>query len=128
MYQAFVRACGTNNLPDCSNMCHESSGTALTQTIGIGKGSVSLEDIERADLLIVVGQNPGTNHPRMLIALEQAKQRAQRSSASTRCPEAGLTRFLNPQKPRGVLGLGHQARRHAPARSASTATWRCSRP
>ncbi len=106
VYQAFVRACGTNNLPDCSNMCHESSGTALTQTIGIGKGSVSLEDIEHADLLIVVGQNPGTNHPRMLIALEQAKHAGATIVSINPLPEAGLTRFLNPQKPRGVLGLG----------------------
>jgi molybdopterin-dependent oxidoreductase alpha subunit len=106
VYQAFVRACGTNNLPDCSNMCHESSGTALTQTIGIGKGSVSLEDVEHADLLIIVGQNPGTNHPRMLSSLEKAKQRGAKIVSVNPLPEAGLTRFLNPQKPRGVLGLG----------------------
>ncbi|HTX45232.1 MAG TPA: FdhF/YdeP family oxidoreductase [Solirubrobacteraceae bacterium] len=106
VYQAFVRAFGTNNLPDCSNMCHESSGTALTQTIGIGKGSVSLEDVECADLLIVVGQNPGTNHPRMLSALEKAKHGGASIVSINPLPEAGLTRFLNPQTPRGVLGLG----------------------
>jgi molybdopterin-dependent oxidoreductase alpha subunit len=106
VYQAFVRALGTNNLPDCSNMCHESSGAALTQTIGIGKGSVSLEDVERADLLIVVGQNPGTNHPRMLSALEKAKHGGATIVSVNPLPEAGLTRFLNPQTPRGMVGLG----------------------
>jgi anaerobic selenocysteine-containing dehydrogenase len=74
LYQLFARAYGTNNLPDCSNMCHESSSTALSETIGIGKGSVSLEDVHRAELILILGQNPGTNHPRMLSALEQAKK------------------------------------------------------
>ncbi len=74
LYQLFVRMLGTNNLPDCSNMCHESSGSALTETIGVGKGTVSLEDFDQADLIFVVGQNPGTNHPRMLSALEKAKR------------------------------------------------------
>lgn len=106
VYQAFVRALGTNNLPDCSNMCHESSGVALDQTIGIGKGSVSLEDIEAADLLIVVGQNPGTNHPRMLSALEIAKGRGAKIVAVNPLREAGLSRFDNPQKVRGMLGHG----------------------
>ncbi len=108
VYEAFVRACGTNNLPDCSNMCHESSGTALTQTIGIGKGSVTLEDIHEADLLVIVGQNPGTNHPRMLTALDIAKQRGAKIVSINPPPEAGLTRFNNPQKPHGILGLGRQ--------------------
>ncbi len=79
-WQLLARAFGTNNLPDCSNMCHESSGLALTQTIGVGKGSVSLTDIHEAKLLVVVGQNPGTNHPRMLTALERAKRNGPRSS------------------------------------------------
>src|SRR5581483_11688241 len=70
VYQLFVRAFGTNNLPDCSNLCHESSGSALTETIGVGKGSVTLDDLHQAELIFVVGQNPGTNHPRMLNALE----------------------------------------------------------
>jgi anaerobic selenocysteine-containing dehydrogenase len=74
LLQLFTRAFGTNNLPDCSNMCHESSGFALQETLGIGKGSVSLDDIYNADLIFVVGQNPGTNHPRMLSALEQTKR------------------------------------------------------
>lgn len=102
LYQLLVRGIGTNNLPDCSNMCHESSGSALTETIGIGKGTVSIEDVHEADLLIVAGQNPGTNHPRMLSALEKAKQRGARVIAVNPLPEAGLMRFENPQTPRGV--------------------------
>ncbi|MCW3493379.1 FdhF/YdeP family oxidoreductase [Microbacterium sp. SSM24] len=102
LYQLLVRGVGTNNLPDCSNMCHESSGSALTETIGIGKGTVSIEDIHDADLLIVAGQNPGTNHPRMLSALEKAKQRGARVIAVNPLPEAGLMRFENPQTVRGV--------------------------
>ncbi|MFH8253175.1 FdhF/YdeP family oxidoreductase [Microbacterium sp. B2969] len=102
LYQLLVRGVGTNNLPDCSNMCHESSGSALTETIGIGKGTVSIEDIHEADLLIVAGQNPGTNHPRMLSALEKAKQRGGRVIAVNPLPEAGLMRFENPQTARGV--------------------------
>jgi molybdopterin-dependent oxidoreductase alpha subunit len=104
--QAFVRAFGTNNLPDCSNMCHESSGVALTETLGIGKGTVTLEDVEAADLLVVVGQNPGTNHPRMLSALERAKDRGARVVAVNPLREAGLVRFDNPQRVRGMLGRG----------------------
>jgi molybdopterin-dependent oxidoreductase alpha subunit len=102
LYQLLVRGLGTNNLPDCSNMCHESSGSALTETIGIGKGTVSIDDIHEADLLIVAGQNPGTNHPRMLSALEKAKQRGATIIAVNPLPEAGLMRFENPQTPRGV--------------------------
>jgi molybdopterin-dependent oxidoreductase alpha subunit len=98
-----VRALGTNNLPDCSNMCHESSSAALSESIGIGKGSVSLEDVERADLLIVVGQNPGTNHPRMLSALERAKRAGAAIVSVNPLPEAGLMRFKNPQTARGLL-------------------------
>lgn len=108
LYQALVRAMGTNNLPDCSNMCHESSGSALGQTIGIGKGSVTLEDIHEADLLVVVGQNPGTNHPRMLSALEIAKKRGAKIVSINPLPEAGMTRFNDPQTPRGMLGLGRE--------------------
>ncbi|MDT3442382.1 FdhF/YdeP family oxidoreductase [Pseudofrankia sp. BMG5.37] len=106
LYQLFVRAFGTNNLPDCSNMCHESSGAALTETIGIGKGSVTLEDLEQADLVLVVGQNPGTNHPRMLTSLEKVKRRGGSIVAVNPLPEASLLRFRNPQKPSGVLGAG----------------------
>ncbi|CAM00705.1 oxidoreductase alpha (molybdopterin) subunit [Saccharopolyspora erythraea NRRL 2338] len=106
LYQLMVRGFGTNNLPDCSNMCHESSGAALTETIGVGKGSVSLADLEQADLVLVVGQNPGTNHPRMLSSLEKVKQRGGRIIAVNPLPETGLMRFKNPQNARGVLGGG----------------------
>ncbi len=105
-YQLFVRAFGTNNLPDCSNMCHESSGCALTETIGTGKGSVSLDDIENADLLLIVGQNPGTNHPRMLSSLERAKENGARIITVNPLPEAGMKRFKNPQRVSGVLAGG----------------------
>ncbi|MFG1852359.1 FdhF/YdeP family oxidoreductase [Actinomadura geliboluensis] len=105
-YQLFARAFGTNNMPDCSNMCHESSGSALSETIGIGKGSVLLEDLYQADLIFVVGQNPGTNHPRMLSALEKAKKEGARIVAVNPLPEAGLMRFKNPQRPSGVTGKG----------------------
>ncbi|MGH3239786.1 MAG: FdhF/YdeP family oxidoreductase [Spirillospora sp.] len=105
-YQLFVRAFGTNNLPDCSNMCHESSGSALSETIGIGKGSVLLDDLHQADLIFVVGQNPGTNHPRMLSALERAKKDGARIVAVNPLPEAGLMRFKNPQRASGLAGRG----------------------
>ena len=118
LYQLLVRGVGTNNLPDCSNMCHESSGSALTETIGIGKGTVSIEDIHEADLLIVAGQNPGTNHPRMLSALEKAKARGATIIAVNPLPEAGLIRYKNPQKVRGVVGKGTAiADRHLQIRS-----------
>ncbi|WP_235735300.1 FdhF/YdeP family oxidoreductase [Nocardioides alcanivorans] len=106
LLQLFSRAFGTNNLPDCSNLCHESSGTALHETIGVGKGTVSLDDIHHSDLVFVVGQNPGTNHPRQLSALEECKQNGGRIIAVNPLPEAGLKRFKNPQKPRGVVGKG----------------------
>ncbi|MFE4611417.1 FdhF/YdeP family oxidoreductase [Streptomyces niveus] len=104
--QLLARAFGTNNLPDCSNMCHESSGAALYETLGTGKGTVSLTDIHHADLILTVGQNPGSNHPRMLSALEESKRRGGRIVAINPLPEAGLIRFKNPQKPRGVVGRG----------------------
>jgi len=106
LYQLFAREFGTNNLPDCSNMCHESSGSALTETLGIGKGSVLLEDLYEADLIIVAGQNPGTNHPRMLTALEKAKAGGTKIISINPLPEAGLERFKNPQTPRGLAGGG----------------------
>lgn len=102
LYQLFARELGTNNLPDCSNMCHESSGSALVETIGIGKGSVLLEDLYKADLIIVAGQNPGTNHPRMLSALERAKSNGAKIISVNPLPEAGLERFKNPQTPKGM--------------------------
>ncbi|MEH1164058.1 FdhF/YdeP family oxidoreductase [Micromonospora sp. CPCC 205539] len=106
LLQLFVRAYGTNNLPDCSNLCHESSGSALRETLGTGKGSVSLEDIHHSDLILVVGQNPGTNHPRMLTALEQTKRNGGTVVAINPLPEAGLMRFKNPQEVSGVIGRG----------------------
>jgi molybdopterin-dependent oxidoreductase alpha subunit len=105
-YQLFARQFGTNNLPDCSNMCHESSGSALTETLGVGKGSVSLDDVHHADLIIVAGQNPGTNHPRMLTALEKAKAGGARIITVNPLPEAGLIRFKNPQTARGLVAGG----------------------
>ncbi|MGW2342701.1 FdhF/YdeP family oxidoreductase [Streptomyces sp. NPDC001661] len=106
LLQLFARAFGTNNLPDCSNLCHESSGSALNETLGIGKGSVSLDDLHNSDLVFVVGQNPGTNHPRMLTALEETKRRGGKIVAVNPLPEAGLLRFKHPQKARGVIGRG----------------------
>jgi molybdopterin-dependent oxidoreductase alpha subunit len=106
LLQLFARVYGTNNLPDCSNMCHESSGSALGETLGIGKGTISLDDLYDADLVLVVGQNPGTNHPRMLTALERTKHNGGSVVAINPLREAGLMRFKNPQKPSGVVGRG----------------------
>nr|WP_237453762.1 FdhF/YdeP family oxidoreductase [Pseudonocardia sp. SID8383] len=106
VYQLFARAYGTNNLPDCSNMCHESTSVGLAEAIGVGKGSVSLQDLHDADLIVISGQNPGTNHPRMLSALETAKKNGARILAVNPLPEAGLFKFDNPQTPRGMSGIG----------------------
>ena len=106
LYGLFSRAYGTNNMPDCSNMCHESSGVALGETLGIGKGSVKLEDFYEAEVVMVIGQNPGTNHPRMLSALEKCKVNGGKVIAINPLEEAGLIRFKNPQEVKGVLGSG----------------------
>jgi len=106
LYQLFVRQFGTNNLPDCSNMCHESSGSALTETVGVGKGTVTLEDFEEAQAIFVIGQNPGTNHPRMLTSLERAKRRGCKLVHINPLPEVGMTRFKHPQDVLGLLGSG----------------------
>lgn len=106
LYQLFVRIFGTNNLPDCSNMCHESSGVALSHTLGIGKGSVTLEDFEKSELILIFGQNPGTNHPRMLSSLEKAKKKGAKVVAINPLKEPGLVRFKNPQNLSGVIGTG----------------------
>ncbi|MEM9827995.1 MAG: FdhF/YdeP family oxidoreductase, partial [Planctomycetota bacterium] len=108
VYQLMVRMYGTNNLPDCSNMCHESSGRALTRMFGLGKGSVKLSDFEKAELVFVVGQNPGTNHPRQLTALQQAKRAGAKIVSVNPLPEAGLMGFMNPQEPLGLLGKATQ--------------------
>jgi molybdopterin-dependent oxidoreductase alpha subunit len=105
-YQLFVRGFGTNNLPDCSNMCHESSGWAMGQTIGIGKATITYDDFAKADLVIILGQNPGTNHPRMLTALEGTKRAGGSIVAINPLPEAGLRRYKNPQHARGIIGRG----------------------
>ncbi|MEQ6118691.1 FdhF/YdeP family oxidoreductase [Reichenbachiella sp. MALMAid0571] len=106
LYQLFVRIFGTNNLPDCSNMCHESSGVALSHALGIGKGSVTLEDFEKSELILIFGQNPGTNHPRMLSSLEKAKKNGAKVVSINPLKEPGLIRFKNPQNLSGVLGAG----------------------
>jgi len=106
LYQLFVRQFGTNNLPDCSNMCHESSGSALGETIGVGKGTVTLEDFNLATAIFVIGQNPGTNHPRMLSALEQAKKNGCVLVHINPLPEVGMTQFKHPQDVLGLLRAG----------------------
>ena len=105
LYQLFVREFGTNNLPDCSNMCHESSGVALSETLGTGKGSVTLDDFYKAEVILILGQNPGTNHPRMLTALQKAKQNGAIIIAINPLPETGLIGFNNPQTLKGALGI-----------------------
>ena len=105
VYQLMARMFGTNNLPDCSNMCHESSGAALVETIGIGKGTVDLDDFEHADVIFVVGQNPGTNHPRMLTALQDAVRRGATVISVNPIFEAGLKAFAHPQEIRGAMNL-----------------------
>ena len=97
LYQLFARTLGTNNMPDCSNMCHESSGRGLGEAIGIGKGTVTLDDFNHSDLIMVIGQNPGTNHPRMLTALRDAKRNGARIIHVNPLPETGLVRFKHPQ-------------------------------
>ncbi len=106
LYGMFARAFGTNNMPDCSNMCHESSGVALGETLGIGKGSIKLEDLYEAEVVIVAGQNPGTNHPRMLSALEKCKENGGKVISINPLEESGLVNFKNPQSIKGMLGGG----------------------
>jgi molybdopterin-dependent oxidoreductase alpha subunit len=105
VYQLFTKEYGTNNMPDCSNMCHESTGVALGESIGIGKGTVTLNDFYDTDVIIIIGQNPGTNHPRMLTALQKAKENGSKIIAVNPLFEAGLMGFKNPQTVTGVLGI-----------------------
>ncbi|MDC0708056.1 FdhF/YdeP family oxidoreductase [Stigmatella sp. ncwal1] len=106
LYQLFVRQFGTNNLPDCADLCHESSGAALVETVGIGKGTVTLEDFDKAEAIFVIGQNPGTNHPRMLTSLQAAARRGCQIVSINPLPETGLNRFKHPQEPLQLLGPG----------------------
>jgi molybdopterin-dependent oxidoreductase alpha subunit len=105
LFQLMARVHGTNNLPDCSNMCHESSGKALTETIGSGKGSVKLDDFDHADLILIIGQNPGTNHPRMLTALQKSVRKGCKIISINPMREAGLSGFMNPQEVQGMIGI-----------------------
>jgi molybdopterin-dependent oxidoreductase alpha subunit len=108
LYQLFVREFGTNNLPDCSNMCHESSGVALTESLGSGKGSAILDDLYEAEVIMILGQNPGTNHPRMLSALQKAKANGAKIISINPLPETGLMGFDNPQQIKGLFGKTSQ--------------------
>lgn len=104
LYQLFARVLGTNNLPDCSNMCHESTGTAMQHSVGIGKATISYGDFLESDLIIIMGQNPGTNHPRMLTALQEAKAAGAQIVAVNPLREAGLIGYKDPQRVRGYVG------------------------
>ena len=112
LYQLFVRQFGTNNLPDCSNMCHESSGLALKEVIGVGKGTVKLEDFDLADTILIIGQNPGTNHPRMLATLQRAARRGATIISVNPLAEVGLTRFKHPKDFLHLFGSGTKIAKH----------------
>lgn len=112
LYQLFVRQFGTNNLPDCSNLCHESSGLALREVIGVGKGTVRLEDFDLADTILIIGQNPGTNHPRMLATLQRASRRGATIISVNPLAELGLTRFKHPKDVLHLLGPGTKIAKH----------------
>lgn len=112
LYQLFVRCYGTNNLPDCSNMCHESTGVGLGESVGVGKGTVTLEDFDKAEVFLIFGQNPGTNHPRMLTPLSEARKRGAKIISINPLKEAGLIRFRNPQSPQDMLSAGTSISTH----------------
>ena len=112
LYQLFVRQFGTNNLPDCSNLCHESSGLALKEVIGVGKGTVTLKDFDLADTILIVGQNPGTNHPRMLATLQRAARRGATIVSVNPLAEVGLTRFKHPKDVLHLFGPGTKIAKH----------------
>ncbi|MDW8846267.1 FdhF/YdeP family oxidoreductase [Erwinia sp. MMLR14_017] len=103
LYQLFGRMNGSNNFPDCSNMCHEASGTGLKRSIGVGKGTIRLDDFDHADAIFVFGQNPGTNHPRMLHSLRHAADHGAKIVTFNTLRERGLERFADPQKPLEVV-------------------------
>ncbi|SFI13930.1 FdhF/YdeP family oxidoreductase [Halpernia frigidisoli] len=104
LYQLFIREFGTNNMADCNNLCHRSSAIALEDTVGIGKGSTTLQDLYEAEAIIIIGQNPGTNHPRMLSALKKARENDALIIAVNPLKEAGLQNFTDPQSIAGILG------------------------
>jgi molybdopterin-dependent oxidoreductase alpha subunit len=108
LYSVFARHFGTNNMPDCSNMCHESSGSALTESIGIGKGTVTIEDFAKAQVIFLIGHNPATNHPRMMTTLAEAKQAGAKIITINPLVEGGLLRFKDPQTVKGVIGNGEK--------------------
>jgi len=112
LYQLFVRQFGTNNLPDCSNLCHESSGLALKEVIGVGKGTVTLQDFDLADTILIIGQNPGTNHPRMLATLQRAARRGATIVSVNPLAEVGLTRFKHPKDVLHLFGRGTKIAKH----------------
>jgi len=112
LYQLFAREFGTNNLPDCSNLCHESSGVALKQSIGVGKGTVKLSDFDLADTIFVIGQNPGTNHPRMLTTLQRAARHGATIISVNPLSEVGLSRFKHPQEVLRLFGSGTKIATH----------------
>ena len=109
LYQLFVRSFGTNNLPDCSNMCHESSGAAMVESIGVGKSTVVFTDFDETDTIFIIGQNPGTNHPRMLTALERAKRNGATIVSINPMPETGLMRVRNPNPQEATSLLAYPA-------------------
>jgi molybdopterin-dependent oxidoreductase alpha subunit len=115
LLQLFARQFGTNNLPDCSNMCHESSGVAMVETLGVGKGSATVEDMESSELIFIFGNNPGTNHPRMLTSLQKAKDHGAKIIVVNPLPEVSMMRVINPnpqdypnplELPLALLGKG----------------------
>ncbi len=112
LYQLFVRQFGTNNLPDCSNLCHESSGAALKEAIGVGKGTVRLDDFDLADTILIIGQNPGTNHPRMLTTLQRAARRGATIVSVNPLAEVGLSRFKHPKEVLRMFGSGTRIAKH----------------
>src|SRR5690606_2466154 len=104
LYQLFGRAFGTHNFPDCPNRCHEAGGVAMGESVGVGKGTVTFDDFDHADAIFILGQNPGTNHPRMLEPLREAVERGAHVVCFNPLKERGLERFQHPQKPLEMLG------------------------
>ena len=127
LFQLLSRMLGTNNLPDFANICHESSGVALGEAIGIGKGTVTLEDFERADAIFVFGKNPGSNHPRMLTALEKASKRGCRIVSVNPLKEAGLSASSTPKMWAPPCSAGPRPSPIFICNPGWVATWHCSK-